>query len=273
MPYIVEKDEDACSASKPWAVKVKDSGKVMGCHASEADAQSQQRALYANEADAAAQGAALERRHMMHVVSRPVSVASMPVPVVEDAGVVSETGIHLVTVRNVPLMCVGMEFPASTGPVTFDFGDVSSAVIAGADPTIPRSRIKLGHTDPRYNDFPCPHCGEWIEFNANDSYIFDGDPNFGFVQSPRLENDGAWIYADLADVPKWLADVMPVAFPSRSIEGWFGYKGINDKEYKFIITALSLLGVVFPGVMNLADLPSMYGDTQPEFVDFVEVAA
>jgi Mu-like prophage I protein len=48
MPYIVEKDTNACPVSKPWAVKNQVTGDVRGrCHASKEEAQSQQRALYA----------------------------------------------------------------------------------------------------------------------------------------------------------------------------------------------------------------------------------
>lgn len=210
---------------------------------------------------------------MRRVASLPVSVASLPVPTIVDQGETDDSGISLVTVQNVPLLCVGMEFPASTGPVTFDFGDIDAAVLASQDPTIPRSRVKLGHTDPRFNDCPCPHCGNWIEWGSmsNNAYVFDGMPNFGFCDNLTLQNDGAWIYADLVDVPEWLANVMPVAYPSRSVEGWFGYNGINQKEYKFLITDLALLGVVFPGCMNLADLPSMYGAKTPSFVQFTDV--
>jgi hypothetical protein len=278
LPYEIIKDADLCSESKPWAVVKEGTKKKFGCHATKGDAQKQMDALYANETDAAAQGAFLEASHLRRVVSRPYSVADLPVPEVEDQHETTDSGISLVTMKSVPLMCVGMEFPASTGPVTFDFGDIDSAVRAGADPTIPRPRVKLGHTDPRYNDTICPHCKEmipWSEY-ANDQYVFDAMPNFGFLEAQNAQNDGAWLYADLVDVPEWLAEVMPVAYPSRSIEGWFGYSGINEKEYKFLVTDLALLGVVFPGCMNLADLPSFYGKEKPNVVQFdpnlVEVA-
>lgn len=277
LPYVVEKDEEACSSSKPWAVKNKDTGHVYGCHTSKSDAEDQQAALYANTEAEAARAAHAEVIHMSRAVSAPVHVASLPTPSVVDQGNFNQDGISLVTVKDVPLMCVGMQFPASTGAVTFDFGDVDAAVNAHGDPTIPRPRVKLGHTDPRFNDCPCPHCGQWIEWGSmvNDAYMFDAMPNFGFLGNLSLQNEGAWVYADLVDVPEWLAKVMPVAYPSRSIEGWFNYTGLNMKEYKFIITDLALLGVVFPGCLNLADLPSMYGADTPTNVQFadLEVAA
>jgi HK97 family phage major capsid protein len=48
MPYRAERSSK-CPASKPWAAVKIATGEVMGCHASEADAQAQVAALYANE--------------------------------------------------------------------------------------------------------------------------------------------------------------------------------------------------------------------------------
>lgn len=274
MPYEVVKDESACSASKPWAVKKKGGSEVFGCHATKADAEKQQAALYANETSARAYAEEVERTHLLRFATTPVAFAggAMPTPKLVSTDIVDQYGVSLVRMENVPLMSVGMEFPASTGDVTFDFGDIKAAAAAGQDPTIPRPRVKLGHTDPRYYNSPCPHCKQMVKFDFNDHYVFDGMPNFGFVENMRVENE-AWIYADLADIPEWLAAVMPVAYPSRSIEGWFGYTGINDKEYKFIVTDLALLGVAFPGCMNLQDLPSLYGAEKPDFVEVVDEAA
>lgn len=138
---------------------------------------------------------------------------------------------------------------------------------------IPRPRIKLGHTDPRYNDCPCPSCGAVVRFDFQSSSTFDGDPGFGFVENQHLSANGGTVIADLVDVPLWLAKIMPVAFSSRSIEGWFGYTGPNEKEYDFITTAVALLGVCFPGVINLQDLPQMYGSEKPDYVVVQQEAA
>jgi hypothetical protein len=51
MPFSVDNDPAACSVEKPWAVKTEGSGKVHGCHATEAEARKQLEALYANGAD------------------------------------------------------------------------------------------------------------------------------------------------------------------------------------------------------------------------------
>lgn len=49
MPYEAMHDADACPVDKPWAVKKKGDGKLMGCHASMDDAQKQMAALHASE--------------------------------------------------------------------------------------------------------------------------------------------------------------------------------------------------------------------------------
>jgi len=51
VPYHVEEGHEECPADEPWAVVKDDDGEVMGCHASESDADEQIKALYANEAD------------------------------------------------------------------------------------------------------------------------------------------------------------------------------------------------------------------------------
>lgn len=181
-------------------------------------------------------------------------------------------GIVLATVKDVPLMHIGMKYPASTGPVDFSFQHLNSAVSAYADPMVPRARIKLGHTDPRYNECVCPNCDTAVKFDFQDSYTLDGDPSFGFVSEAHMSSDGSELIADLIDVPLWLASIMPVAFASRSIEGWFGYEGPNVKKYDFVVTALALLGVCFPGCMNLADLPKLYGSEMPDFVTIQEAS-
>jgi F like protein len=48
MPYHFERDENACSAAKPWAVKNYE-GDLFGCHATTAGAVEQMQALYAEE--------------------------------------------------------------------------------------------------------------------------------------------------------------------------------------------------------------------------------
>lgn len=256
MPFIVEKDTQACSTDKPWAVKTKDTGKVHGCHATKKEATDQQSALYANVEEASASAAIQEYEiaHMVHTKKMLAAVgreAALPDAVkLEGAGA---GPIVLTKIEGVRLVQVGMEFPAATGPITFTFEDLADMVQAASDPTLPRSRVKLGHDDPRFNN----------------NYFFDGEPSFGFLENFRLVNDGYGIDVDLTSVPQWLSAVAPVAWPSRSLEGWFNFEAPSGKTYRFVVTALAMLGVTWPGVVTLPDLPSYYGEEKPADVTVV----
>src|SRR3546814_20787845 len=49
VPYDVVQDHPDCAADTPWAVTKQDTGDLMGCHATEADAREQPAAPYAEE--------------------------------------------------------------------------------------------------------------------------------------------------------------------------------------------------------------------------------
>jgi len=167
----------------------------------------------------------------------------------------------LVTVANVPILHAGVEYPLSTGPKTFTPEDLRDAVMAAnEDNSVPRPRLKLGHVDPRFND----------------PQVFDASPSFGVATNLRLSDNGMTVYADYVGVPKWLADIMPTAYPSRSVEGYtnapaFAPEGVQlesqmGKRWRFVISACSLLGVQWPGISVLEDLPQFYGEEIPEGV-------
>ena len=52
MPWTIKGDYKACPTGKKWAVVNKKTGRVMGCHASQAHALRQLAALYANVPEA-----------------------------------------------------------------------------------------------------------------------------------------------------------------------------------------------------------------------------
>jgi 2'-5' RNA ligase len=52
VPYSIVQDHPDCGADTPWAVVKEADGELMGCHETEAQAQEQQAALYAEEGDA-----------------------------------------------------------------------------------------------------------------------------------------------------------------------------------------------------------------------------
>jgi hypothetical protein len=175
--------------------------------------------------------------------------------------VMASSAPALVTVANVPILHAGVEYPLSTGPRTFTPEDLRDAVMAAnEDSSVPRPRLKIGHIDPRFND----------------AQVFDGSPSFGVATNLRLSDNGTTVYADYVGVPKWLADIMPAAYPSRSVEGYsnvpaFAPEGQQlesqmGKRWRFVISACSLLGVQWPGISVLEDLPQFYGEEIPDGV-------
>jgi hypothetical protein len=163
--------------------------------------------------------------------------------------------MKLRTVKNVTIMEAGVQYTLSSGPATFTPEDLADAVVAAnEDPSIPTPRLKLGHTDPRYND----------------DQQFDGNPAFGRASNLRLNENGMEVIADFVGVPEWLAEIMPAAFPSRSIEGHWNIPSHAGKHWRFVLTACSLLGVTWPGITQLDDLPllqHMYGSEVPPGVE------
>ena len=149
----------------------------------------------------------------------------------------------LVTIAGVELVAVGVEWPASTGLVTFTAEDLAAAVAAQDDPHLRTPVVKLGHTDPR----------------------FDGEPAVGRVEHLRLSADGMTMLGDLVGVPAWLAEVIESAYPSRSVEGAFNVRTAGGTRHRFIVEGLALLGVAKPALEHLADVKALY-DPQPEVV-------
>lgn len=166
--------------------------------------------------------------------------------------------MDFVTIESVELCSAGMEWPAAGGPVTLTLEHIADCVRAGEDTLITPARLKVGHTDPRFAD---PDIADHDPF-------YDGEPAFGTIGNLRLTNDGATATGDYIYVPKWLADGLPSAFPSRSIEAAYSIEDgpggklearwdvetPGGKHYSFVLTACALLGVQAPAVKDLEDL-------------------
>lgn len=165
--------------------------------------------------------------------------------------------VDLVTVYNIPLAEVGEDWHASTGTVSITESDLRSAVAALDDPAVRTPRLKLGHLDPRFTP-------------DGDKGIFDGTPALGKFVNLRLSEDAQAIIGDAAGVPKWLSDIMPTAYASRSIEGYWGVKTATGHTHDFVLTAVALLGVVPPAIETLDDLPVLYSTEGPDGVQMVE---
>ena len=179
--------------------------------------------------------------------------------------------LPLLSIPHVELATVGIDWPGSNGDLTFRFDHFEDAVrAANEDPHVQLPRIKIGHTDPRFNTE--------MEHDHDPFWVFgDGEPALGSIEN--LELDGAVLYGDFVKVPFWLATIMPAAYPNRSLEGAYidgrwRVETPGGKEYSFVLTAVALLGIFRPAVEDLEDLEGFL--TMGEGVEYVtpdEVAA
>lgn len=158
----------------------------------------------------------------------------------------------LVTIPNVELVTVG-EWDASTGTVEFTAEHLAAAVAALNDPAVKQPRARIGHTDASTG---------FVESQGG----FADQPVFGRFVNLRLNSTGTTLYADLAGVPAWLAEILPSAYPSRSIEAWFDYTTKTGHKHPMVIGSVSLLGEKRPAVETLEDLRLAFGDEAPEWV-------
>jgi hypothetical protein len=178
----------------------------------------------------------------------------------------------LVTITNVPLLEIGLTYPASTGPLTIDSVILASIIASQDDPNIPATRIKLGH-DENPIDEDLQTLWDQVRDDANDSV-----PAVGSIANMHLSQDGLTLLGDLVGIPQWLADIMATAYPARSIEGgaWgpnvAKFETANQKDYPYTLHALALLGVAWPGCTSLADLQELFSVDGPE-VTVIEMAS
>jgi hypothetical protein len=141
----------------------------------------------------------------------------------------------LATLEGVELASVGAH-DCMTGTWDCTAQDITDAVAASQEPEWRAPIIKLGHTDPR----------------------FDGEPAVGTIRNLRASPDGRTLIGDLTGLPQWLADTMPSAYPSRSVEGVKKDIAASGRAYSFRLSALALLGVEPPAIESLADIARLY---------------
>jgi len=136
-----------------------------------------------------------------------------------------------------------------TGPVTVTREHLlDCAAAASDDPGVPSPRLKLTQKDDTH--------GTPIT-----------EPSFGTVTNIRFDESDQTLYGDFEGIPAWLAEILPVAYPNRSVEIYWGVQTTTGGQWKAIIGAVQLLGVEWPGCMTLEDLPMYYGKTKPETVE------
>jgi hypothetical protein len=139
--------------------------------------------------------------------------------------------VNLVTVPDIELMKVG-KWDVSTGEFEVTPELITAAIDAHQSGVLRKPVIRLGHNDPR----------------------FSGDPAVGYIDNVRASEDGSTLLGDLVGMPEWLGEILPSAYPDRSIEGLYDYHAPDGSEHPFILTGLGLLGVTPPGVSSLKSM-------------------
>jgi hypothetical protein len=120
--------------------------------------------------------------------------------------------------------------------------DLSEACAATRCPAVGQPVLKIGHHDPR----------------------FDGEPAIGWIAGMRLNDTQTKLLGDFTGMPGWLGEILPSAYPERSVEGCWDFTCQIGHTHPFVITAVALLGVTPPGVGgigSLNDVAGLYGVT------------
>ncbi|MDA4110186.1 hypothetical protein MHOL44478_23420 [Mycobacterium holsaticum DSM 44478] len=142
------------------------------------------------------------------------------------------------TIPNVPLIHVG-EHEASTGPWDVTPEDLRSIVEAHAAGIV-RPVIKLGHEGP----------------------LRDAGPALGTVTDLAIINGGRTLVGTFTGVPRAIANLLPHAYPQRSVECLLDYTDTTGHAWPVVLSAVALLGATAPAVKeldSLADVAALYG--------------
>jgi hypothetical protein len=147
--------------------------------------------------------------------------------------------VNLKTVQDRELLKVGKWDVYKGGEFNVTPELIKAAISAHESGVLRKPAIRLGHGDER----------------------FTGSPAMGWVDNVRASEDGNTLYGDLLGVPEWLADNMPSAYPSLSVEGLYDFVASDGTTHDFVLTGLALLGATMPGIGELKsvqDVEALY---------------
>lgn len=150
-----------------------------------------------------------------------------------------------VTVAAVELLSAGMNHRGLTGVYYVTSEHLADMVAAQHDPLIRRPRVKLGHLSALF---------QTLDGMNDPAVLADAEPAFGSVANLRVDQGGVKLLGDLIEVPAWLAEAMPSAYPTRSSEWVWDYETAGGKKYTAVLTDVALGGVWEPAVEDLADI-------------------
>ena len=143
------------------------------------------------------------------------------------------------TIPAVELVRVG-RWEASTGEFAPTAADLAAAVEAHRAGVLRKPVIHLGHDGP----------------------MGDAAPALGYVDRLRLADGGNVLIGDLVNLPASVADLIPHAWPDRSIEALIEYEAPDGTVWPLVLTGLALLGAAAPAVetlRSLQDVGELYG--------------
>lgn len=149
------------------------------------------------------------------------------------------------TVEAVELLSAGMRHRGLTGIYYVTAEHLADMVAAQHDPLIRRPRVKLGHLSVLF---------QTLDGMNDPALLADAEPAFGSVANLRTDTAGVKLLGDLVEVPGWLIDAMPSAYPTRSAEWVWDYETAGGKRYTAVLTDVALGGVWEPAVEDLADV-------------------
>lgn len=165
----------------------------------------------------------------------------------------------LVTLPNIELVSTGT-WQASTGEVTFTEGDLQAILASIDDPAVKEPRLIIGHTPPTAPP----------SFSGQDGF-FGEQPTIGRFTNIRSAENGQTLVGDLIGVPSWLAEILPTAYPNRSVEVYWNVTSATGKEHSAVMPRIAVLGINLPAVATLEDLQAMYSEEGPEGIQLTHV--
>lgn len=138
-------------------------------------------------------------------------------------------------------LCRAGEWNGLTGKAVVTPEDLQAVVDAYQDREVDRARVKLGHVS-----------------SLNDQALGDGAPAFGWVDNPRVSDDGKTLLGDLVDVPRRLGEVVGRGYKNVSVELRKNVRTPSGKTHPTVLSGLALLGASAPAVKGLDDLVALY---------------
>lgn len=138
-------------------------------------------------------------------------------------------------------LCRAGEWNGLTGKAVVTPEDLQAVVDAYQDREVDRARVKLGHVS-----------------SLNDQALGDGAPAFGWVENPRVSDDGKTLLGDLVDVPRRLGEVVGKAYRDVSVELRKNVRTPSGRTHPTVLSGLALLGAAAPAVKGLDDLVALY---------------